>query len=150
MRILIAGYGNPSRCDDGAGWAAAGELRGLGLPGVEVRTTQQLHVEWAEEFLAYDCVYLIDADPGAGRACLKQVRPVRAAGGGSSHHLGAGTLASLALSLYGKEPLLFQCSIPAVETGFGETLSPQTKRGIREGVQLIAGDILKKKGASHA
>ena len=38
-RVLVIGYGNPGRWDDGLGPALAAELGGLGLPNVTTSST---------------------------------------------------------------------------------------------------------------
>lgn len=64
-RVLIVGYGNPLRSDDGLGWRAAEELsRCLSLPEVEVLMRQQLTPELADNLTRADVVFFIDAARG--------------------------------------------------------------------------------------
>jgi hydrogenase maturation protease len=61
-RILIIGYGNPLKSDDGLGWHAAQELsRELTPPGVKVIRAHQLTPELAEEASTAELVLFIDA-----------------------------------------------------------------------------------------
>ena len=46
-RILLLGYGNPGRCDDGLGPAFAARIEARGLPGLDVFTDYQLTVDHA-------------------------------------------------------------------------------------------------------
>ena len=43
-RILVIGYGNPGRRDDGLGPALAARLEALALPGVTVESDFQLAI----------------------------------------------------------------------------------------------------------
>ena len=43
--ILLLGYGNPGRLDDGLGAAFCGEIEKMDLPGVNIEADYQLTVE---------------------------------------------------------------------------------------------------------
>jgi hydrogenase maturation protease len=60
-RILVLGYGNPGRQDDGLGPAAAAALEQLRLPGVRVEINYMLNIEDAADAAEHDCVLFIDA-----------------------------------------------------------------------------------------
>lgn len=60
-RILIIGYGNPGRRDDGLGWLAAEHLERARLPNVSVLTDYQLNIEHAADVADTDLVIFIDA-----------------------------------------------------------------------------------------
>jgi hydrogenase maturation protease len=60
-RILVIGFGNPGRCDDGLGPALAARLESLGLPGVTVESDYQLSIEHAQLVAQYDIVVFADA-----------------------------------------------------------------------------------------
>ena len=61
QRVLIIGYGNPGRCDDGLGPALAARLAELDLSGVTVETNYQLNVEDAQAVAEHDVAVFIDA-----------------------------------------------------------------------------------------
>ena len=46
-RILVIGYGNPGRCDDGLGPALVARLESLRIPGLSVEVDYQLSIEHA-------------------------------------------------------------------------------------------------------
>src|SRR5512136_1175751 len=73
VRILVVGYGNPLRGDDGAGWQAAERLEALLPPAqVNVLIRHQLTPELAEPSSRAELVILIDAscvDPPGQIAC---------------------------------------------------------------------------------
>ncbi len=60
-RILLIGYGNPGRGDDGLGPALAAEIETLGLLGVTVDIDYQLTVDHASLIAAHDVVVFADA-----------------------------------------------------------------------------------------
>ena len=75
MKTLVVGVGNPTRCDDGAGPVVAERIAALDLPDVEVRTTQQLQIELAEEFAQFDRVIVVDAAIGGDAVQFRAIRP---------------------------------------------------------------------------
>jgi hydrogenase maturation protease len=60
-RILVFGYGNPSRQDDGLGPALAEAVEAMNLPGVLVDSNYQLTVEDAATVAEYDAAVFVDA-----------------------------------------------------------------------------------------
>ena len=60
-RVLVIGFGNPGRCDDGIGPALAERLQSLNLDGVRVESAYQLNVEDAELVAQHDVVLFADA-----------------------------------------------------------------------------------------
>jgi hydrogenase maturation protease len=60
-RVLVIGYGNPGRCDDGLGMALAERIEALQIPGVAVLTRYQLNVEDADDVAKHQVVVFLDA-----------------------------------------------------------------------------------------
>ncbi len=60
-RVLVLGYGNPGRQDDGLGPAAAAEIEKLDWPGVTVCDNYQLVIEDAIDIAEHDVVWFVDA-----------------------------------------------------------------------------------------
>ncbi len=126
MGILVIGYGNPGRLDDGLGPAFARCVQELALPGVSVDADYQLAVEDAAEIAAHDAVLFADASvSGEEPFALLPVKAERSSGVGfSSHSLSAETVLGLADALFGARPRAFQLAIRGyVFDGFGEGLS---------------------------
>lgn len=61
MKILVIGYGNPGRLDDGLGPMLASEVAAAKLPNVTVESDYQLNVEDAETIARHDVAILVDA-----------------------------------------------------------------------------------------
>ena len=61
MRVLVLGYGNPGRQDDGLGPAAAEAIARLAWPGVSVQDNYQLVIEDAADIAEHDVVWFVYA-----------------------------------------------------------------------------------------
>ena len=76
-RILVLGYGNPMRSDDGLGWQIAVELfRTNRSPDVEVLPCHQLTPELAPAVSRADAVIFVDCEQGGtpGEIRCREVR----------------------------------------------------------------------------
>lgn len=140
MKILVLGYGNRSRTDDGAGWFVVEEIEKLALSGVDLLTSHQLDIDMAETISAYDVVIFVDAavpQPGVPVTSRTVVKP-RWQAHAVAHYLTPSDLLALCSSLYGSEPDGFLFSIPAFDLHFGDKLSTQTEQAARTAVREIA------------
>ncbi|NWG12861.1 MAG: hydrogenase maturation protease [Acidobacteria bacterium] len=129
-RVLVIGYGNPMRGDDGLGWRAATQLAGLALgPGVKVLACTELAPELAEDVSRADRVIFIDAaaDTPPGKLRVLPLTPLRAAEAPITHHLTPRSLLSLAGSLYGRCPEAAVVSLGAACFDLGERLSAEAE-----------------------
>jgi hydrogenase maturation protease len=155
MRVLVIGYGNPSRQDDGVGLAVVNGLReragqvpldegddGFDDLGHSLDTLflQQLSPELAETLAEYDHVVLVDAHFGIYPELIHrteldpQVGPAIV-----SHHFKPGTLLALAQQLYGRAPTAELISVRGFSFDFTSELSPQTAAGVAQVVDKLAG-----------
>jgi hydrogenase maturation protease len=142
--VLVVGYGNPLRGDDGVGWHAARLLAGdPRLDGARVLTHHQLAPELAEEISRASLVVLVDAstegDPGSVR--VRKVEPRPAAPATWSHHLDPKTLAGLAEAIYGATPPMVLVSVCAASFAEGDGLSSTLERALPEVVEVVAGVV---------
>jgi hydrogenase maturation protease len=131
--ILIIGYGNPLRGDDGIGPRAAELLADrdvANLPllpeGVQVLVCHQLTIELAPQIAEADRLILIDAraagEPGAIEQCtLTPAMPDRSS---LTHHIDARGLLAAAEMLYGHAPETVLFTMSGGSFDCGETLSP--------------------------
>ena len=78
MRVLVLGYGNPGRRDDGLGPRLAEELSRMALPGVDVDSAYQFQAEDAAAVADHDVVVFVDADVSCPDPF--EMRPVLPAG----------------------------------------------------------------------
>jgi hydrogenase maturation protease len=160
-RVLVIGYGNALRTDDGVGWHAARLLAGdPRLAGVVVVAEHQLVPELAFDLSLASLVILLDAstETPAGTVTVRSMAPpgkatsdghTRPDGpvvspGTSSHHVGPEVLLTLARELYGRAPKAVVVSVGVTEMGLGERLTPDV-----EAVLPAVADIVARLVAEH-
>ncbi|MDY7101799.1 MAG: hydrogenase maturation protease [Actinomycetota bacterium] len=141
--LLVIGYGNDLRRDDGAGRVVADRVEALGLDGVTVRSVVQLVPELATDIAAADHVVFVDASvagPGDGPAVDEpEIVEVVAAPDhlGLAHHATPAGLLALAGAVSQRRPRSTVISIPADDLGIGAGLSPPTDRAATRAVELV-------------
>jgi hydrogenase maturation protease len=59
--VVVVGYGNPLRGDDGVGWRVAEAIAQRWADHVTIRVGQQLLPEWAADLADAQVVFIIDA-----------------------------------------------------------------------------------------
>lgn len=141
-RLLVIGYGNTLRSDDGLGPRLAEAVRDARWPGVEALPCAQLTPELAEPISRSEAVVFVDAAAGGPPAV--RLRP--AIPGPSSrilaHASSPETLLALARDAYGRAPRAWYLTAPAANLGFGEKLSNSARwafgRALRKLDQLRA------------
>ena len=102
--VLLIGYGNPGRQDDGLGPAVASAMEKLSLTGVTVDANYQLTVEDAEAVSRHRVVIFADADArGSEPFSFRAIHP-RAGLSFSSHSLEPAAVLAMARELFGAEP----------------------------------------------
>lgn len=121
-RVLVIGFGNPLRGDDGLGWVAAEHLLKQG-EALDVLAVHQLTPELAEPVSRADLVIFIDArrDGTPGEVSSEAVLPEPPAA--FWHHVSPGILLGSAQALYGRSPEAVLFSIAGEEFGYREGLS---------------------------
>jgi hydrogenase maturation protease len=127
--ILIIGYGNPLRGDDGAGPMAAGLLAADAECGAEVLSRHQLTPELSEYLCGRALVIFVDAATtvAAGEVVitpLAQAEAAKTAPPGLTHHVDAGALLLMAARLYDARPQAFLVAVGGASFELGEGLSP--------------------------
>jgi len=141
--VLVVGYGNPLRSDDGIGWYAAGLLAtDPRLAGAQVLTHHQLAPELAEDISRASLVVLVDAaaDGDPGSVSVRQIEP-RPATPTWSHRLDPETLAGLAEALYGTVPPIVLVSVAAGSFAEGDGLSSPLRQVLPEVVEVVTGVV---------
>lgn len=125
--ILLIGYGNSLRRDDGAGPALARALAArFENAAVRLLCPHQLSPELAWEISRPEVKTVLFADASAepgGAAPL--LRLLEAGGDGAllGHALGPGELLGLAEKVFGRRPPAWLAAVPGFDFGFGEGLS---------------------------
>lgn len=146
--VLVVGYGNALRTDDGLGWHAAALLADdPRLAGATVLQRHQLMPELALDISAAALVVLVDASHAlpAGTVTVTRVEPAGDAGTTWSHHLSPPSLVALAHELYGRAPEVFLVSAGVESLELGDRLSPVAEAELPRVVDAVV-DLV----ASHA
>lgn len=136
-RILVIGYGNPGRQDDGLGPAAAAAIARLALPNVTTLDNYQLVIEDALDVAVHDVVWFVDATREGDAPCA--VRRLSPALGFTftSHLLDPEALLAIADQQFGKSPEAHLVSIRGYEFDFLEGLSDRASGNLALAVALL-------------
>lgn len=141
MQILVYGYGNPGRQDDGLGIALTQKLEAWvsenKITGIEFDSNYQLNIEDAAAIAEKDLVIFADAsEEDIEDFCLSRVD-------GSSkvsfttHAASPGYIVQLCEELFQKEPLVFLLHIKGYEWAFEEGLSERARANLDQAVEYM-------------
>ena len=134
-RILIIGYGNPLRGDDGFGWHAAQRLREtVRDPDVEILTVQQLTPELMDPISrAAKAIFLDAAATGEpGRLSVTPIDPAAPGPASFTHFATPAALLAGARALYGSDPAGILVSVAGADFSLGAELSGAVLRATEE------------------
>jgi len=144
-KILVIGYGNPGRLDDGLGPACAEQIEALGLPGVSVDADYQLNVEHAAAAARHDVVVFADASvDGEAPFSFTPLAPA-AEIGFTSHSVAPAAVLAVARTLFDSGVQGFALGIRGYRFNeFGEALSRRARQNLSAAVgfldEIIRGD----------
>jgi hydrogenase maturation protease len=143
MQILIYGYGNPGRQDDGLGieltkkleeWAAE-----KGLEGLAFENNYQLNIEDAEAISDKDLVFFADAsEEDIEDFCLSKVDS-NAKLSFTTHAASPGYIVKLCKELFNKEPMVLLMHVKGYEWEFREGLSDKAKENLNSAFSYLKG-----------
>lgn len=109
--LLLIGYGNPGRGDDGLGPALVDRLRAAPEPGVDLISDYQLSVDLAHDIAPYETVIFADAAiTGPAPFSFQALEPAPPLSFTSHSQRPEGVL-FVARALYGAGPRAFQLGI---------------------------------------
>ena len=137
-QILVYGFGNPGRLDDGLGPACAARLERLGLVGLRVDADYQLTVEDAWLVARHRLVIFVDASlNGPAPWSLHELEPVYRVQF-SSHLLDPASVLGVAHQVYGAKTRGFLMGIRGYEfDGYEERLSSGAKVHLEDAVRFL-------------
>jgi hydrogenase maturation protease len=142
MKVLVIGYGNDSRNDDGIGWHVVAELQRRQLPGVTCATAHQLEVDFAETVRDFDRVIFVDAAiPESPRPWWREEVVPGFRSHAVAHFLTPGDVLGLCQTLHGRAPRGVLFSIRGHDFNFGTNFSPATRQAADEVVQQIVTEL---------
>ena len=140
--VLVIGYGNPGRCDDGLGALVGDAVERAELPGVEVVTAYQLNVEHAADAAGHRTVVFADAAVGGRSPCfLRRLLPRRAAAF-TTHAMRPEAVLALADETFGWSGDAYLLGVRGHEFNeFGEGLSETAEENLRVACGMLIGAL---------
>jgi hydrogenase maturation protease len=135
--VLVLGYGNPGRRDDGLGPAIVEELAGLSLPGVSAESDYQLSIEAAAELAMADRAVFVDAaleGPEPFRARLLEPSPTISF---STHAFGPESLLAVCEQAYQRAPQAVLVGVRGYEFDIAEGLTSGAQANSRAALEFI-------------
>jgi hydrogenase maturation protease len=137
--ILVIGYGNTLRSDDGIGQEIAEEVAKWHNPKVRSLLLHQLTPELAPEMAQAKKVIFVDAIEKAGEIREIELRNVTAMEEkqGFTHQGNPQSLLYLTQQLYQKFPQVWWLLIPGVNFDFGEDFSAIAIQGMEKALTII-------------
>ena len=139
--VLVIGYGNTLRTDDGVGRHAAERLADdPRLDGVRVIGRHQLTPELALDVSRAGLVVFVDASsrPSAGIFTVEPMERTGRHGTGWSHHLDPPSLLDLTGELYGRVPDAVLISVGVESVLLGDRMSPMVEASLPGLVDAVA------------
>jgi hydrogenase maturation protease len=135
--LLVIGYGNTLRGDDGVGPCVAESVGKLNLPGVRTLVCPLLTPELAEPIAHAAKVIFVDAAVDAPTEVQWRKLEPNETSQLMAHAADPRTMLALARDVFGHVPEAWWLTIPAVDLGFSEEFSPEVQRGFAEAVEKI-------------
>lgn len=134
MRILVYGYGNPGRQDDGLGIALVERLEEwaveTGLQGIEFDSNYQLNIEDAEAIADKDLVIFADASEEDIEDYCFSVVDGTGKMSFTTHAASPAYVVKLCQELFGKEPRTLLLHIKGYEWDFQEGISSRALKNL--------------------
>jgi len=139
VKVLLIGYGNPGRRDDGLGPALAEAIERLRLPGVQVEANYQLTIEDAVAVAEHDVVIFADAAvEGSEPFFFRPVTTDDAELGFSTHNVAPAAVLALAQQLFAARTRGYVLGVRGyVFDDFGEVLSERAQRNLAAAVAFV-------------
>jgi len=124
-RLLIVGYGNPLRGDDGVGWRVADQLAKFVGESAQVLAVHQLTPELAEPISEVDLVIFVDAsyDGEPGTWTCESIRPNPNGPDSFTHYFTPMSLLSYARAVFNASPKALLISVAGSSFDCGKELS---------------------------
>jgi hydrogenase maturation protease len=135
--LLVLGYGNTLRCDDGVGPRAAETVSAWAMPGVSTLECPLLTPELAEPISRALSVVFVDAAVDAPRDVqLRELRPAESSQL-MAHAADPQTMLALARDVFGASPKAWLLTIPVENMAIGDTLTPFAQRGLETALKEL-------------
>ena len=135
--ILLIGYGNTLRSDDGVGPKVVAAIAALNLSGFQTLTCDLLTPELADPISRAETVLFVDAAIDAPAEV--QLRPLTPADSSQimAHAADPRTMLALARDVFCHAPNAWWLTIPVEHMGIGEHFSDLAQQGVAAAIETI-------------
>ncbi|CAK8715477.1 Hydrogenase maturation protease [Candidatus Electrothrix laxa] len=146
--VLVYGFGNPGREDDGAGVALAEKIRAAALPGVTTDSNYQLNAEDALLLTEHDIIIFADAtrNPVDGFR-FSRLEPDPSVSF-TTHAMSPGSVLALCSQLYGKTPPVYMLEIAGTSFELCEGMTAEAAENTVAATRFLT-TLLKKPAAER-
>ncbi len=136
--ILVIGYGNELRGDDGLGPLVAKAVAALDIPGVQVLIARQLLPEFTADLAQARLAVFVDAsEVGSGETIELRPLAVEDVTDWCSHHVDPRTLLALTQAIYWQTPEAWWLTVPGRKFDFSEGLSEVAEENARQALLCL-------------
>ena len=135
--LLVIGYGNTLRGDDGVGPRVAEAVGNLHLPGVQTLICPLLTPELADPISRAEKVIFVDAAIDAPKEVQWRKLEPNESSQLMAHAADPRTMLALARDVFGHVPEAWWLTIPALKMEFTEDLTPEAEQGVKDAVSRI-------------
>jgi hydrogenase maturation protease len=144
-KVLLIGFGNPGRLDDGLGPALAEKIEALNIPGVKVDSNYQLTIEDAAYVAENDIVIFADASVNCKEPFIfSRIDPKKDISF-TTHSIDPGSVLGLSKELFHAETEGYILGIRGYDFNeFGEHLSKKAEENLCQAVDFIVTALQKK------
>ncbi len=147
-KILLYGYGNPGRMDDGLGNEFINRINSWieekNIKNILTDSNYQLNIEDAETISHFDLVYFIDASQeDINDFIISEVNPDDAKIEFTMHAVSTSFIADLCKKLYGRCPETHLVHIKGYEWEFREELSTKAEKNLEKALVFMK-NVLEK------
>jgi len=142
-KILIYGFGNPGRQDDGLGNAFIEAMnhwiREKKIPGVELESNYQLNIEDAYAISDKDMVIFVDAstEEDVRDFIVTPVPATTATVGFTTHTVSPALVVELCSELFKTKPASYLLHIKGYQWGYGEAITSGAKRNLHSALLFL-------------
>jgi hydrogenase maturation protease len=135
--VLVYGYGNPGRQDDGLGPLIAADVERLEYPFVDTDANYQLQIEDADAIARYKLVLFVDASmDGEEPFTVRRLAPSSNITF-TSHVLGPESILAICRELYGSVPVSWLIGIRGYVFELREGLTEKAEKNFKQALAFI-------------
>lgn len=148
MRILIYGYGNPGRQDDGLGILLAEHIGRWAQKNnhscISTDTNYQLNIEDAERISCFDLVVFCDSSVSdIDRVLLEKIVPDLKIDF-SMHAVTPSFVLALCHTIFNCQPSAYQLHIKGYTWEFMQSITPEAEKNLKHAQQLLIEFLVEK------